>query len=148
MKVVFMKVLLTLLAGLLTSFAAQAKCESPEKTVFSCLTSKAKQIEVCDAGKTISYSFGYPNAKPEIVVTVPRERARKEYIVGVGCVRSSVSIPNGDTLYRVYAMESVRDLSCPSSGVEVYVKKRYTSAVKCKGTYTNNIGDTELLEQD
>lgn len=143
-----MKVVLALLAGLLASLSAQAKCGDTETTVFSCLTSKAKQIEVCDAGKTVSYSFGYPHAKPEIVVTVPRNRARKEYIMGVGCVRSSVTIPNGDTMYRVYAMEPLRDLSCTDSGVEVYVKKRYTTAVKCKGPYTNNIQEAELLEQD
>ncbi|MEN9372477.1 MAG: hypothetical protein RIR79_29 [Pseudomonadota bacterium] len=143
-----MKVSLILLVGVLASFSAQAKCDGAEKTVFSCLTGKAKQIEVCDAGKTISYSFGYPNAKPEIVVTVPRERAKKEYIVGVGCIRSSVTIPNGDTVYRVYAMETLRDLSCPDAGVEVYIKRRYTTAVKCKGSYTNNIAETQLLEQE
>ncbi len=146
MKVLW--VVSTVFAGLLTSFSAQAKCDGAEKTVFSCLTSKAKQIEVCDAGKTVSYSFGYPNAKPEIVVTVPRERARKEYVMGAGCIRSSVTIPNGDTVYRVYAMETLRDLSCTDAGVEVYVKRRYTTAVKCKGSHTNNIGDAELLEQD
>jgi hypothetical protein len=54
---------------------ASAKCDKDDKTIFSCLTGRGKVIEVCDAGKTIRYSFGFPNAKPEIVVTVPRSKA-------------------------------------------------------------------------
>ncbi len=135
---------------LLVSSFGFAKCDSSEKTVFSCLTAKAKQIEVCDAGKTISYSFGYPNVKPEIVVTVPRNKAIKEHFMGTGCVRSSVDIPNGNTIYQVYAVETLRDESCPEAGVEVIAKQKTLATVKCKNpeSIINNIADTELLEKE
>ena len=83
--------------------AAFAKCDKDVKTVFSCQTAKGKVIEVCDAGKTISYSFGLPTAKPEIVVTVPRAQASTSQWEGVGRYMSySVNIPNGNGVYSVY----------------------------------------------
>ncbi len=127
---------------------AFAKCDSSEKTIFSCLTTKAKLIEVCDAGKTISYSFGYPSAKAEIVVIVPRNKVTKEVIIGTGCINSSVDIPNGNTVYRIYAVETLRQASCPEAGVEVIVSKKNTATVKCKNPNSaiNNIAFTDLLE--
>lgn len=137
-------------ATLLFTSLGFAKCNNPEKTVFSCLTAKAKQIEVCDAGKTISYSFGYPNSKPEIVVAVPRNKATKEHLMGTGCIRSSVDVPNGSTIYRVYAVGTLRDELCPEAGVEVISKQKTLATVKCKSpeNITNNIADTELLERE
>lgn len=126
--------------------SALAKCDKDEKTIFSCLTAKSKLIEVCDAGKTISYSFGFPNTKPEIVVTVPRDQARKENFTGTGCIFQSVSIPNGKTIYKVFESLDLRQ-TCDGGGVEVYAGKKQIATVKCKGDVTNNIAETELLEE-
>lgn len=137
------------IAILVFSSVGFAKCNGSEKAIFSCLTTKAKQIEVCDAGKTISYSFGYPNAKPEIVLSLPRSRVLKEHLVGTDCIRSSIDLPNGNTIYNVYAVETLRDESCPEAGVEVIVKQKTLATVKCKNpdNIINNISDTELLEK-
>lgn len=142
------KIAVFMLALLPASFSF-AKCANSEKTIFSCLTTKAKQIEVCDAGKTVRYSFGYPNAKPEIVLSQPRDKVLKEHFTGTGCIRSSIDIPNGNTIYSVYAVETLRDESCPEAGVEVIVKQKTLATVKCKNpdNITNNIADTELLEK-
>lgn len=142
-----MKRLTTLFAAFLLSFNALAKCTSPEKTIFSCLTAKAKKIEVCDAGKNIVYSFGFPNSKPEIVLNVPRAMARKESIVGTGCINNSVSIPNGNTTYNIYSIESLRQ-PCDEAGVEVYINEKYAATVKCKSSVTDNISNADLLEKE
>ena len=54
---------------------ATADCGAGSKTIFSCLTSSAKRIEVCDSRKTIDYTFGKPNDRPEIAVRAPRSDA-------------------------------------------------------------------------
>ena len=82
---------------------AHAACGAGEKTVFSCMTQAGKQIQVCDAGRTIDYSFGRPNAKPEIVVRAPRDAASTFQWQGVGRnISYTVEIPNGDTKYIVF----------------------------------------------
>ena len=63
---------------------AFAKCATGNKTIFSCTTAKGKLIEVCDAGKTITYSFGNPQTTPEIALNVPRDKATTFQWAGVG----------------------------------------------------------------
>lgn len=148
MEMTILRVLLFIAISALSSVSF-AKCNNSEKAIFSCLTTKAKQIEVCDAGKTISYSFGYPNTKPEIVLNIPRAKVFKEHFMGTGCISSSIEIPNGNTVYKVYAVETLRDEECPEAGVEVIVKQKTLATVKCKNpeNITNNIADAELLEK-
>ena len=100
---------------------AHAKCDAGTKTLFSCTTAKNKQIELCDAGKTIQYSFGKPGAKPEITVSVPRDQATTTQWGGAGDITNSVEIPNGATVYSVYSSIH-RDPNDPhpkSAGVNV-----------------------------
>ena len=66
-------VIVPVLAALFTA-NVYAECEN-SKTVFSCTTTKGKQIEVCDADKTIVYSFGKAQGKPEISIQVPRDQS-------------------------------------------------------------------------
>lgn len=54
---------------------AHAKCAPGTKTLFACPTANGKFVEVCDAGKTLRYSFGKPGAAPEIELQVPRAQA-------------------------------------------------------------------------
>ena len=115
--------------------AAFAKCDKDVKTVFSCQTAKGKVIEVCDAGKTISYSFGLPTSKPEIVVTVPRAQASTSQWEGVGRYMSySVNIPNGNGVYSVYwAADRMSDKHGIEAGVNVEINKKQVATVKCIG---------------
>ena len=57
------------------SSVANAACEKGTKTVFRCLAASGKQIQVCDSGRTIDYSFGKPGLPPEIIVRAPRTEA-------------------------------------------------------------------------
>ena len=68
----------------LTTGHALADCGPGQTTVFSCLTAKGKRIQVCDAGATIDYSFGKPDAPAEIVVRAPRAQAATSQWSGVG----------------------------------------------------------------
>lgn len=112
-----------------------AKCEKNSKTLFSCLTAKGKQIEVCDAGKTISYSFGKPQKKPEIVVTVLRDQASTSQWNGVGRYYSySVDIPNGETVYNVFfSVDRLGDEHAIEAGVNVLIKNKLAATVNCAG---------------
>jgi hypothetical protein len=110
---------------------ASARCDGGSATLFSCLTPKGKQIELCDAGKTIQYSFGKPQAKPEIVVTVPRNQASTSQWAGVGRYMTySVDVPNGDTIYSVFwsADKIERGIE---AGVNVLVKGKVAATVNC-----------------
>ena len=143
-------------ATYLFSGAAFAKCEKDDKTVFSCLTGKGKLIEVCDAGKTINYSFGFPNSKPEIVVTVPRNKATTTQWNGFGRHMSySVNIPNGNTVYNVFwgvdkMLEGDETEPQVEAGVYVEVNKKHAATVKCVGekNIQQNIEGIELREAE
>ncbi|MBP6966087.1 MAG: hypothetical protein KBB43_01400 [Brachymonas sp.] len=141
-----------LLSTFFFSGHAFAKCGNDEKTVFSCLTGKSKLIEVCDAGKTISYSFGFPNTKPEIVVTVPRNKASTFQWEGVGRYMSyAVNIPNGNTIYNVFwGVDRLSDEHPIEAGVNVQINKKLAATVKCVGekSIVQNIEGIELKRED
>ena len=141
-----------LLSAFLFSGYAFAKCSNDEKTVFSCLTGKSKLIEVCDAGKTISYSFGFPNTKPEIVVTVPRNKASTFQWEGVGRYMSyAVNIPNGNTIYNVFwGVDRLSDEHPIEAGVNVEINKKLAATVKCVGekNIVQNIEGIELKREE
>ena len=115
-----------------------ANCAANAKTVFACQTGQGKRILVCDAGKTIDYSFGYlgrPGAKPEIVVRASRADASTFQWKGIGRAMSySVQVPNGDTLYRVFwSMDRLTESHPVDAGVEVEISQKHVATVKCVG---------------
>lgn len=133
--------------AMLFSSAIHAKCEKNSKTLFSCLTAKSKQIEVCDAGKTIVYSFGRPHVKPEIVVTVLRDQATTSQWNGVGRYLSyAVDIPNGETVYNVFfSADRLSNEHAIEAGVNVLVKNNLAATVHCSGkNITNNLQGLDL----
>jgi hypothetical protein len=132
-----LKVLTTILAVAVAicSSSAFATCEHGSKTVFSCFTAKGKQIEVCDDGKVIEYSYGKPRMKPEIVVKVPQDHASTSQWTGIGRYMSyAVAIPNGNTTYSVFwSVDRLTDKPLIEAGVNVEVNKRLAATVKCAG---------------
>lgn len=123
-----------------------ASCEG-SKTVFSCLTSKGKQIEVCDAGKTVDYSFGKPKAKPEIEVKVARDKASTFQWAGMGSSMTyAVDIPNGKTTYNVFwSVDRLSDEHAIEAGVNVLINKELVTTVNCAGeNVVNNIEGIDL----
>lgn len=133
--------------ALLFSPSIYAKCEKNSKTLFSCLTEKGKQIEVCDAGKTIAYSFGRPHVKPEIVVSVLRDQASTSQWNGVGrYISYAVDIPNGETVYNVFfATDRLSNEHSIEAGVNVLIKNNLAATVNCSGkNITNNLQGVNL----
>lgn len=120
----------------ITSFA-MADCEKGSKTVFSCVTAKDKVIEVCDSGKTIDYSYGKNNFKPEIVVRATRKEASTTQWQGFGKhMSNSVEIPNGNTIYSVFKgvdkmMEGDKKEPQVEAGVSVEINKKLIATVSC-----------------
>jgi hypothetical protein len=114
---------------------AHATCAAGSKTLFSCSTAKGKLIEVCDAGKTIHYSFGSPQGKPDIALSVPRKEATTFQWAGVGRYLSySVDIPNGKTTYSVYhSTDRITEAHATEAGVNVLIKGDLVATVKCVG---------------
>lgn len=95
-----------------------------------------KQIEVCDAGKTISYSFGKRGKKPELALSVPRHQATTFQWHGIGRhINYSVSIPNGAYTYTVYTsldkLERNEDKAF-EAGVSVEKKQSHLATVICR----------------
>ena len=130
-----------MLKAILASFAlilscnAMATCKQGSETVFSCTTEKGKLIEVCDAKKTINYSFGKPTAKPEIVVRAPRNSVTTTQWAGMGRWMSySVNIPNENTVYNVFwAVDRLADEHPIEAGVNVQINKQLVATVQCAG---------------
>ena len=131
--------------------SAYGKCSSKSETIFSCTTAKSKLIEVCEAGKSITYTFGSPNQKPDINLVVPRGKVTKTPWNGIGRVMSdSVEIPHGNTTYSVfYSVDKQLDGNNPAtkpvSGVQVLVNDAHKSVVRCSGKKViNNLQNVDL----
>ena len=108
-----------------------AACPSQTKTIFMCTTTNNKVIQVCDAGNTISYSFGKANATPELAIAVPRNKVTTYQWEGFGRYENyAINIPNGKTIYRVN--ESLDKMSQQyTAGVEVSNNDKLLATVEC-----------------
>ena len=131
------------------SFAPQvfAKCAAGQPTIFSCSTAKGKTIEVCDAGKSITYTFGSPQAKPEIALNVPRDKVTTFQWSGIGRYLSyAVDIPNGTTTYSVFhGMDRITKEHAIEAGVNVLVDGKLLATVRCSGrNIVNNLEGVDL----
>lgn len=138
---------LCLVSAVLFTPSAFAKCAAGNKTIFSCTTAKGKLIEVCDAGKSITYIFGTPQAKPEIALNVPRDKATTFQWAGVGRYLSySVDIPNGATTYSVFnSMDRLTNAHAMDAGVNVWEGEKLLTTVKCNGKkVANNLEGVDL----
>lgn len=130
-------------------FAPQAfaKCAAGQPTIFSCSTVKGKTIEVCDAGKTITYTFGSPQTKPEIALNVPRDKVTTFQWNGIGRYLSyAVDIPNGTTTYSVFhGMDRITKEHAIEAGVNVLVDGKLLATVRCSGrNIMNNLEGVDL----
>lgn len=124
-----------------------AACAAGSHTLFACTTAKGKVIEVCDAGKTINYSFGSPQAKPEIALSVPRKQATTFQWAGVGRYLSyAVDIPNETTTYSVFhGMDRISKTHDVEAGVNVLTNGNLVATVKCAGkNITSNLDGVDL----
>ena len=133
--------------GLFYAPQAFAKCAAGQPTIFSCSTAKGKTIEVCDAGKSITYSFGSPQTKPEIALNVPRDKVTTFQWNGIGRYLSyAVDIPNGTTTYSVFhGMDRITKEHAIEAGVNVLVDGKLLATVRCSGrNIVNNLEGVDL----
>ena len=135
-----------LIASALFSQSLYAKCDVGSKEVFSCLTEKKKQIEVCDAGKTINYTYGKVG-NPEISIKVPRSEASTSQWSGIGrWMTYAIDIPNGNTVYSVsWGVDRVDDNHPVEAGVTATVNGKTVANVSCiESTVRQQIEDIDL----
>ena len=126
-----MKKLIIGLAVAACSHSLFAACPSQSKTVFNCTTTNNKVIQVCDAGNTISYSFGKANATPELAIAVPRNKVTTYQWEGFGRYENyAINIPNGKTIYRVN--DSLDKMTQQyTAGIEVSNNDKLLAIVEC-----------------
>ena len=88
------------LAALLLPLPALA-CDKGEKPVFSCVTTKGKEIKVCQATTAITYSFGKPGQPPEL--TLSEDNGTFDYLAdsGSGMGTEYLNFKNGKTRYNL-----------------------------------------------
>lgn len=134
--------------SLLMANLALAACPSGSETLFFCNTQKGnKQLEVCDAGKTISYSFGKKGQKPELAIAVPRSKASTWQWQGIGRYMSySVNIPNSDYNYNVFwSVDRVTEEHAIEAGVNVEKKGKLLTTLLCQDKgLINNLEGVDL----
>ena len=136
-----------MVTGLFFAPQAFAKCAAGQPTIFSCSTNKGKTIEVCDAGKSITYTFGNPQAKPEIALDVPRDKVTTFQWNGIGRYLSyAVDIPNGTSTYSVFhGMDRITKEHAIEAGVNVLVDGKLLATVRCSGrNIVNNLEGVDL----
>lgn len=145
-------VIISVLSLVSLAFFAQTAlaCAGNEKLIFSCTTTKQMQVEVCDAGKTISYAFGKKGAKPEMALSVPRTAATTNQWNGMGRYMTyAVNIPNGKTIYNVFTSFDKSDDLSVDAGVNVETNGKHIATVKCKPeTVQHDIEGIDLRTAD
>lgn len=128
--------LIALLSTLVLSLPgmALAACPSGQKTLFACSTTNDKQVQVCDAGRSIGYTFGRPGRAPELALDVPRNRASTYQWPGTGRTTTySLSVPNGDTTYTVYStFDRLADTLDFQHGIQVEVRGQQVANLHCR----------------
>ena len=87
-----------LIAALLLPLPALA-CGAGEKPVFSCTTTKGKEIKVCQAPTAIKYSFGKPGQPPELTLSESNKTFLYEVDGGSASEYQTFTFKNGNTHY-------------------------------------------------
>ncbi|MFM2479512.1 hypothetical protein [Celerinatantimonas sp. MCCC 1A17872] len=106
------------------------------EVIFSCNTTHNKKIEVKDSGAYIQYKFGINLDKPELSLSVPREKASTGQWNGVGRdMEYEVTIPNGNTNYTVFfSVDKSSAEHTKTAGVRVLANDKYITTVYCRSS--------------
>lgn len=145
-----MKYLITssILLSCLFSTQLHAQCDPDSQTLFSCKIKKSgKLLEVCDAGKTINYSFGKVDKKPELSLSLSRDKVSTYQWAGVGRYENyAVIIPNKEAIYNVFwGVDKLAKGFPEDAGVMVEVKGEEVARILCVNkTVVHNLIDVDL----
>ena len=77
-------------------------CGKGQQQVFTCKTKNNKVVEICNAGKDATYSFGRAGVKPELFLRQPKSALEGEYTGGSGSETQWVSFRNNKTSYHIF----------------------------------------------
>ena len=143
-KLIFLLTAVTALS-LSVNISAQAACPATAKTVFSCSTTKGKQVDICDLGSQLSYSFGKPRAKPELQFNLAQNRASLYLWDGMTSSEyNELYLPRGNTVYQAYHANH-RNHGGTEHGIKVFVNKNEVADVRCRSTSViENLQDIKL----
>jgi len=120
------------IATLGLSASAQAACPATAKTVFSCSTTKGKQVDICDLGSQLSYSFGKPRAKPELQFNLAKTRAYLYLWDGMTSSEyNELYLPRGNTIYQAYHANH-RNHGGTEHGLKVFVNQNEVADIRCR----------------
>jgi len=136
---------LSILAGLTSTNIVKAN------TIFSCVTTNNKKLEVNSFDKYIEYKFGQYLKNPELALSVPRDQASTWQWNGVGRDMSySVTVPNGAYNYTVFfSVDRISDEHPVTSGVIIEVDQKIISTVYClPNTLVQSLEGIDLKEDD
>ncbi|MDD2499854.1 MAG: hypothetical protein PHN92_03420 [Geobacter sp.] len=122
------KLILLIIAMVMAAGQAWGGCSG--KTIFACTAKNGKQVQVCDNGDTLEYSFGKLGSI-EKHFKINRADASTYQWNGMGrYMNYTVELPTGDTVYSVFTGADKINMKS-ESGVNVTVKGKAVATVKC-----------------
>ncbi|HKY92077.1 MAG TPA: hypothetical protein VJM11_13605 [Nevskiaceae bacterium] len=116
--------------GLGATTVADAACDAG-RLVFSCATARGNEIELCEDGPSVRYSFGEPGLAPQLAITLPRTEVQRAPLRELGKVESyALRIPYREATHILYW--SLDDAGAqPEAGVQVFVEDRLRATMHC-----------------
>ena len=132
------RVVLTCTAIIFAASNCYAACA--KKTVFSCTTTKGKQIEICDTGDSLEYAFGKAG-KPDKTVKIAKNKIEIHPMSGgYGC--GTIDFPSGTTSYSVFSCVE-KQSGAWSGGVTVSTNGKRAAEINCNESKTvvDNMGN-------
>ena len=130
--------------GLGVFVATSAACDS-DRLVLSCATALGNQVELCDEGSTVRYSFGEPGLAPQLVITMPKSEVQRAPLRELGKIESyALRIPYREATHVLYwSLDDAGDE--PDAGVRVLVEDRLRATMHCvPGQIRSNLSKAGL----
>lgn len=117
-------------------------CNASERPVFACATTNRKRVAVCDDGALVRYVFGKSGEKPEMNLSIPREKVSMSQTTA----GQTINLPTGNTVYAVSSGFAQANEGQPAeAGVDVQVGGRHVARVLCaSGSVHNGMRDMRL----
>lgn len=119
-------------------------CGPGEQQAFTCTTNNNKVVEVCNAGKDATYSFGRAGTKPALFLKTPKTKLRyadsANPVAGQSgrAFEQTLQFLNANTSYTISL--GGNSSSSASASVEVASGGRHLASVACRdGTVRNNL---------
>lgn len=121
---------LVAVAALGCSGAAGAACDEGG-LVFSCATALGNEIQLCQDGNSIRYTFGEPGLAPQLAITMPKAEVQKAPLRELGKVESyALRIPFREATHVLYwSLDDAGDE--PEAGIRVFVDDRLRATMQC-----------------